>query len=73
MRWLAMVRREEPVMPEYESERSLTMWLVTQERVMRLWIEEAADNLDADLAEQLEIHRQWLSRRIDELSRRRVA
>lgn len=60
-------------MPESESERSLTMWLVTQERVMRLWIEEAADSLDADLAEQLETHRRWLSSRIEELTQRSAA
>ena len=51
--------------------RSLLSWLINQERVMRLWIDEfgAAATLDADFVRRLEEHHDWLVCRIDELTR----
>jgi hypothetical protein len=52
--------------------RSLTAWLVSQERVMRLWIDEMAATsvLDVEFIRKLEDHHQWLSDRIEELAER---
>ncbi len=57
-----------------EQDRSLVMWLVTQERVMRLWIDEVMSSApeDDDLISRLETHRFWLSRQIEELCSRRT-
>lgn len=56
-------------MPNCDHDRPIIMWLVTQERVMRLWIEQAmaSPTADDDLVRRLEIHQRWLSRQIDEL------
>ena len=56
-------------------ERSLLSWLVTQEKVLRLWIEEALAAAPADgrfLAE-LESHHDWLAGQIARLQDRRAA
>ncbi len=52
--------------------RSLAAWLISQEKVMRLWIDEMAATsvLDAEFVRKLEEHRQWLSERIEELAER---
>ncbi len=52
--------------------RSLYSWLVSQERVMRLWIAELAiaPSWDIEFVRKLEEHHQWLLSRIDELAER---
>jgi len=52
--------------------RSLHSWLVSQERVMRLWIREvaAAPTWDIEFVRKLEEHHKWLLCRIDELAER---
>ncbi|PQA85799.1 hypothetical protein [Hyphococcus luteus] len=53
----------------HAEERSLMSWLVMQERVLRLWIEEALADAPADggfLAE-LESHHGWLAAQIARL------
>lgn len=50
--------------------RSLICWLISQEKVLRLWIEEAMTSTDVKdgLVEALEVHRAWLAARIAEFS-----
>ena len=50
--------------------RSLVCWLISQEKVLRLWIEEAmaASDVKDGLIEALEVHRAWLAARIAEFS-----
>ncbi len=51
--------------------RNLVSWLIGQEKVLRLWIDEiAAASTDADFILKLESHRAWLAERIDELAER---
>ena len=52
--------------------RTLYSWLVSQERVMRLWIREiaAAPTWDVEFVRKLEEHHQWLLSQIDELAQR---
>ena len=55
---------------EHGERRSLVCWLITQEKVLRLWIEEAMTSADVtdSFVEALEIHRAWLAARIAEFS-----
>ena len=50
---------------EHGERRSLVCWLITQEKVLRLWIEEAMTSADVtdSFVEALEIHRAWLAAR----------
>lgn len=52
--------------------KPLVSWLIGQEKVLRLWIDEvtAGGGLDLELICKLEKHRVWLSERIDELAKR---
>ena len=52
--------------------RSLRLWLISQERVTRLWIREvaAAPNWDIEFVRKLEEHHTWLLSRIDALTQR---
>lgn len=52
--------------------RSLISWLMGQEQVLRLWIDEVATGnaLDLELVRKLEEHRLWLTDCIDELTER---
>ncbi len=59
----------------HAEERSLLSWLVMQERVLRLWIEEALADAPSDgrfLAE-LESHHGWLAQQIARLQQRNAA
>ncbi|MEM8771803.1 MAG: hypothetical protein AAGD92_09165 [Pseudomonadota bacterium] len=52
-------------MPEYGFERNLYDWLVSQERVMALWISELASTPGAEfMVARLELHRRWLADQI---------
>lgn len=59
----------------HSEERTLLSWLTMQERVLRLWIEEAlsAAPRDSDLVASLENHHDWLAAQIDRLKRQRAA
>ncbi|MEO1135843.1 MAG: hypothetical protein AAFW68_04415 [Pseudomonadota bacterium] len=52
-------------------DRSLLSWLIVQEKVIRMWIEETmnAGSGEQALVENLEAHRSWLAERINELTR----
>lgn len=54
----------------HHEERSLEAWLVMQERVLRLWIEEALGDAPSDGAfvRDLETHHRWLKAQIARLS-----
>ena len=70
-----MNREDANAMPNCDRDRSIIMWLVTQERVLRLWVEQAmaASYADDDLVRRIETHQRWLSRQIDELAERPAA
>lgn len=59
----------------HAEERSLMSWLVMQERVLRLWIDEAlaAAPVDGRFIAELERHRDWLAGQIDRLEGRKAA
>lgn len=52
--------------------RSLLSWLMSQEQVMRFWIDELTGTsaLDVEFVRKLEEHHNWLLCRIDELVER---
>lgn len=52
--------------------RTLLGWLIEQEKVIRMWIDEmvGAGPGEQALVENLEAHRVWLAERIHELTRR---
>lgn len=54
--------------------KSILSWLIEQEKVVRLWIDEftAAGEGEINFVEKLEVHRAWLVDRIEELKRRTV-
>ena len=56
-------------------ERSLLSWLVTQEKVLRLWIDEALAAAPADgrFLADLERHHDWLAGQIAHLKRQNAA
>jgi hypothetical protein len=51
-------------------DRTLLSWLVTQEKVLRLWIDEALSReiSGGDLVAELETHRCWLAAQIERLN-----
>jgi len=53
------------------SQKNLVIWLVTQERVIRLWIDEVLSTAppSTDLVDSLEKHHRWLVQQIGELTR----
>lgn len=55
--------------------RSLVEWLMMQEKVLRLWIEEAVAGVptNPELISRLEAHHAWLSEQIDYFAARRAA
>jgi len=55
---------------EQGERRSLVCWLISQEKVLQMWIEEAMTTADVKdgLVETLEMHRAWLAARIAEFS-----
>ncbi len=59
----------------HSEERSLLSWLVMQERVLRLWIEEALDAAPGDgrFIAELERHHDWLAAQIARLQHRNAA
>ena len=63
------------MMRAHAEQRSLVAWLMTQERVIKLWIEEtlAAPPSSPEFLERLEAHHSWLRAQIDDLTERRAA
>ena len=63
------------MMRAHAEQRPLLSWLMTQERVLKLWIEEtlAAPPPSPEFLERLEAHHAWLCAQIDELTARRAA
>ena len=59
----------------HAEDRSLVSWLVMQERVLRLWIEEALAAAPADgrFIAELESHHHWLSEQIENLQGKTAA
>ncbi len=57
------------MMITHGEQHSLISWLISQERVLRLWIDEVVGSASSDVefVRKLEEHRTWLSDRIDEL------
>jgi len=57
------------MMITHGEQRSLIAWLISQEKILRLWIDEVAGNASSDIefVRELEEHRTWLSDRIHEL------
>ena len=56
----------------HAEDRTLMSWLVTQEKVLRLWIEEALANAPKDgrFIAELENHHNWLAAQIAQLQKR---
>ncbi len=56
----------------YGEQRSLISWLISQEKVLRLWIDEVVGSASSDVefVRKLEEHRAWLSECIHELRER---
>jgi len=56
-------------------DRSLFAWLVLQEKILRLWIEDtlAAAPSDTHFIARLEHHHHWLAAQIEQLSEQRAA
>ncbi|WP_411816212.1 hypothetical protein [Hyphococcus sp. DH-69] len=56
-------------------DRALLTWLMTQEKVLQLWIEDVTAHgpKESDLVADLEKHHDWLSAQIDRLSGQKVA
>ena len=54
---------------------SLIEWLIMQEKVLRLWIEEAVARAPAnpDFISRLEAHHAWLAEQIDHFAARSAA
>jgi hypothetical protein len=59
----------------HAEERSLVSWLVMQEKVLRLWIDEAlaAAPVDGRFIAELERHHDWLAVQIERLQHRKAA
>lgn len=59
----------------HNEERSLMSWLVTQEKVLRLWIDEALATAPADgrFLADLERHHDWLAGQIAALQQQNAA
>ena len=60
---------------QHAEQRSLVSWLIMQEKVTRLWIEEvlAVSPPNDEFLVRLEEHRAWLAEQIDDLTARRAA
>ncbi len=56
-------------------DRSLFSWLVLQEKILRMWIEDtlAAAPSDTTFIAKLERHRDWLAAQIEHLSNQKAA
>jgi len=56
-------------------DRSLYSWLVLQEKILRLWIEDtlASAPSDTTFIAKLERHRDWLAAQIEQLKNQRAA
>lgn len=59
----------------HAEERSLMSWLMMQERVLRLWIEEALADAPSDtrFVAELESHHNWLAQQIARIEKRSAA
>ncbi|WP_428410040.1 hypothetical protein [Hyphococcus sp.] len=59
----------------HAEDRNLVSWLIMQERVLRLWIEEALAAAPADgrFIAELENHHDWLADQIVRLQQRNAA
>jgi hypothetical protein len=59
----------------HSEERTLLSWLTMQEKVLRLWIEEAlsAAPRDSAFVADLESHHDWLAAQIEALKKQRAA
>ena len=59
----------------HAEDRSLVSWLIMQERVLRLWIEEALADAPSDerFVAELENHHNWLAEQIARLQERKAA
>lgn len=59
----------------HAEDRSLVSWLIMQERVLRLWIDEAlaAAPPDARFVAELERHHVWLAKQIARLQQKKAA
>ncbi|MEX6632170.1 hypothetical protein [Hyphococcus lacteus] len=60
---------------QHGEDRALVTWLITQEKVLRLWIEDvmARGPKESDLVADLEKHHDWLSSQIDRLCDKKAA
>lgn len=56
-------------------ERTLLSWLVTQEKVLALWVEDALARAPRDAAflAELERHHEWLAAQVERLQKREAA
>lgn len=59
----------------HAEQRPLIDWLIMQEKVLRLWIEEAVANGSGnpEFVSRLEAHHAWLAEQIDYFAARRAA
>ena len=59
----------------HAEDRSLMSWLIMQERVLRLWIEEALADAPSDtrFIGELENHHHWLAGQIAQLQHKNAA
>ncbi len=59
----------------HAEDRSLISWLMMQEKVLRLWIEEALASAPSDerFISELESHHHWLAQQIARIEKRSAA
>lgn len=56
---------------EQGESQNIVSWLIGQEKVVRLWIDEmVAVSADAEFVQKLEDHQEWIAARINELVER---
>lgn len=60
---------------QHGEERSLYSWLVMQEKILKMWIDEtlAAAPKETDFIAKLERHHAWLAAQIDNLPGKKAA
>lgn len=68
-------KQENSMIHTHAEQRSLFEWLTMQERVLRLWIDEAvsAAPSNTDFISRLEVHHTWLLEQIDYVAGRHAA
>lgn len=72
---ISIHKQENSMIHTHAEQRSLFEWLTTQERVLRLWIEEAVSTApsNTDCISRLEAHHAWLLEQIDYFAGRHAA